>query len=76
MKHRGLVSGLKVTFRRSKFQEEPFYISPKNLVVCVPAAVARWAEVGDDRKAEYQKKCDAEKAEYDKAMAKYRAQQN
>ena len=37
---------------------------------------ARWAEIGDDRKAEYQKKCDAERAEYDKAMAKYRAQQN
>ena len=37
---------------------------------------ARWAEIGDGRKAEYQKKCDAERAEYDKAMAKYRAQQN
>ena len=41
-----------------------------------PAAIARWCEVGDDRKAEYQKKWEAEKAEYDKAMAKYRAQQN
>ena len=70
-----LVSGLKVTYRRSKFQVELFYISPKVLVVSI-LAVSRWAEVSDDRKAEYQKKCDAEKAEYDKAMAKYRAQQN
>jgi len=31
----------------------------------------RWCEVGDDRKAEYQKKWDAEKAKYNKAMAKF-----
>ena len=36
--------------------------------------VTRWAEIDNDRKAGYQKKCDAERAEYDKAMAKYRAQ--
>merc|ERR1719356_1476238 len=36
----------------------------------------RCCEVGDDRKAEYQKKWDAEKAKYNKAMAKHRAQQN
>ena len=36
----------------------------------------RWAEIDDDRMAEYQKKCDAERAQFDKAMAKYRAQQN
>ena len=38
--------------------------------------VQRWAEVGDDRKQEYQKKADAAKAEYEKAMERYRAQQN
>ena len=41
-----------------------------------PAAIARWCGVGYDRKVKYQKKWAAEKAEYDKAMAKYRAQQN
>ena len=48
-----------------------------------PAAIARWCEVGDDRKAEYKKKWDEEQTKYywamvkyDKAMAKYRAQMN
>ena len=36
----------------------------------------RWAEIGDDRKAEYQKKCDAERTEYIKAMAKYRTERS
>ena len=36
-----------------------------------PAAIARWCEVGDNRKAEYKKKWAAEKAKYGKAMTKY-----